>query len=127
MTWPHASREKLEALHAWEYVARFLFGGVVTAIAGSIGERYGLAAGGMFLAFPAILPASLTLVKRHGGRGSALDDARGARVGAVALAGFGLVVAIGAERWPFAVSLLLALAAWTLVAIALWRILLAPR
>ena len=48
--------------------------------------------GGMFLAFPAILPASLTLVKRHDSRADALDDARGGRVAAIALACFAVAV-----------------------------------
>ncbi|HEY6180365.1 MAG TPA: DUF3147 family protein, partial [Kofleriaceae bacterium] len=120
MTWPHASLAGLKKLRAWEYIARFVFGGVVTAIAGWIAKRYGLAAGGMFLAFPAILPASLTLVQQHGGRRDALDDARGGRLGAVALGCFALVVAACAERAPLALCLLAALAAWTVVAIVLW-------
>ena len=62
---PHASLAKLKKVRAWEHVVRFVFGGVITAIAGWIGSRYGTAVGGLFLAFPAILAASSTLVEKH--------------------------------------------------------------
>lgn len=44
---------------------RFLFGGAVTAIVGVIGKVYRPAVAGLFLAFPAILPASVTLIEKH--------------------------------------------------------------
>jgi hypothetical protein len=127
MTAPRASLSKLTKLHVWEYAVRFLFGGIVTAAAGWISQRYGFAVGGMFLAFPAILPASLTLVRQHDGRSKALDDARGGRVGAVALAWFALIVALAARSWPAVAFLSVALCTWTVVAVVLWRILLARR
>lgn len=127
MTGPRASLARLKKVRAWEYAVRFVFGGAVTAIAGWLGQRYGVAVGGMFLAFPAILPASLTLVEQHDGRHDALEDARGGRVGALALACFALVVTASADRWPPPIFLAVALGAWILAAIALWRILLARR
>ncbi len=69
----------------WEYILRFVFGGAITVATGLVASHYGPAVGGMFLAFPAILPASLTLVERHDGRAGATDNARGARLGALAL------------------------------------------
>jgi hypothetical protein len=125
MSWPRASLDRLRRLRVWEYAVRFAFGGAVTVAAGMIGDRFGVAAGGMFLAFPAILPASLTLVARHGGRRDALDDARGGRVGALAMAGFALVVAVTAAAWPGAAVLAAATAAWLIAAVAAWRGLLA--
>lgn len=124
MTLPRASLARLKKLRAWEYFVRFAFGGAVTAIAGLVAARWGLAIGGMFLAFPAILPASLTLVKRHGGRGAAIDDARGGRVGTLGLAGFAAVVAASATALPPAACLALATAAWLAIAVLAWRILL---
>ena len=49
----------------WEWLVRFAFGGVVTAIAGVIAKEFGPVVGGLFLAFPGIFPAGVTLVERH--------------------------------------------------------------
>jgi hypothetical protein len=49
----------------YEYVLRFLFGGLITGGAGIIAERFGPIIGGLFLAFPAIFPASATLIEKH--------------------------------------------------------------
>jgi hypothetical protein len=125
MTWPRVSLDKLKKVRAWEHAIRFVFGGAVTAIAGLVGSRWGEAVGGMFLAFPAILPASLTLVKQHGSRADAVDDARGGRVGTLALAGFAVVVAVTATILSPAVFLSLAMAAWLVVAVFGWRVFLA--
>jgi len=104
----------------WEYVLRFVFGGGITVATGLVARHYGPAVGGMFLAFPAILPASLTLVERHDGRAGATDNARGARLGALALAGFAAVVTSAAEAWPPVLNLAAATAAWLGIATALW-------
>ena len=70
-----------------EYLLRFLFGGSVTPLAGLIASRYGPLLGGLFLAFPAIFPASVTLLSKHENKRRArkgLDPkSRGRRVGAV--------------------------------------------
>ncbi len=50
---------------AHEYLVRFFVGGLITVAAGLIAEIYGPVIGGLFLAFPSILPASITLVQRH--------------------------------------------------------------
>jgi hypothetical protein len=90
----------------YEYAIRFLFGGMITAAAGFIAHRWGPATGGLFLAFPAIFPASATLVEKHEkqrkkcaglhgvvrGREAAALDAAGAALGCIGLAGFALVV-----------------------------------
>ena len=89
-----------------EYAVRFVFGGLITAAAGFIAHRYGPATGGLFLAFPAIFPASATLVEKHEtqkkrcaglngvirGRDAAALDAVGTALGCIGLAGFALVV-----------------------------------
>jgi hypothetical protein len=127
MTWPRASPGKLRRLAAWEYLLRFAAGGVVTVITGLIAKRWGPAVGGLFLAFPAIFPASLTLVKQHDGRRRALEDARGGRIGAIALAGFAGCVTLTAARWPPVVFLPIATAVWLAVAVLAWRAVLADR
>ena len=45
-----------------DYAVRFLFGGLITALAGIIAKKFGPGIGGLFLAFPAIFPASATLI-----------------------------------------------------------------
>lgn len=96
-----------------EHATRFLFGGVVTVITGLVAHRWGPWVGGLCLAFPAILPATLTLVKEHDGRKKACDDARGSRFGALGLVAFAIVVAVLATRVHPALVLLCAAVAWT--------------
>lgn len=60
-------------------------------MAGLVGSIVGPSAGGLFLAFPAILPATLTLIDEKDGKRSAEADALGAVVGSAALAAFGMV------------------------------------
>jgi hypothetical protein len=55
----------LKSTRPHEYVLRFVFGGTVTVVAGLIAKRYGPVIGGLFLAFPAIFPASATLIENH--------------------------------------------------------------
>jgi uncharacterized membrane protein (GlpM family) len=106
----------------WEYVVRFGFGGAVTVVAGLIAKRYGPSIGGLFLAFPAILPASLTLVKVHDGRREAAEDARGAVLGALALLAFA-AVALTLVDWTHpVVTLAAATAAWSIASIILWAV-----
>ena len=78
-----------------EYVVRFVFGGAISVVAAILAERFGPAFGGVFLAFPAIFPASATLIEERqkkaqagitatlrGGQSAALD-AFGAALGCV--------------------------------------------
>jgi uncharacterized protein DUF3147 len=55
----------LKQMRLKELALRFGFGGAITAAAGIIAMKFGPVIGGLFLAFPAILPASLTLVENH--------------------------------------------------------------
>jgi len=49
----------------YEYLLRFIFGGAMTILAGLVVKKYGPVIGGLFLAFPAIFPASATLIEKH--------------------------------------------------------------
>lgn len=117
---PKFNPEGLKKARARDWLIRFVFGGVITACTGLIARRYGPSVGGLFLAFPAILPASLTLVKEHDGRAQAADDARGACLGAVALAAFAAAMILLLRWIPAAAALAGAAAVWTSCAVALW-------
>jgi hypothetical protein len=120
----------------YEYAVPFFFGGAVTLMAGWIAKRYGPVVGGLFLAFPAIFPASATLVQKHEtekkqkagiidnrrGRKAAALDARGAALGCVALACFAGVVWWALPTWNAAVSLAAAIASWLVIALLAWRL-----
>mgnify|MGYP003578540509 CR=1 FL=1 len=116
-----------------ELLLRFVLGGVVTVSAGVIAMKFGPIIGGLFLAFPALLPASLTLVERHEvqkkaerglsgkqrGRKAAAADAAGAVLGGVGMVLFGFVVWQLASYGPWVV-LPLAILTWTMAALSLW-------
>lgn len=104
-----------------EYLVRFAFGGLVTVGAGLVGQRWGPVAGGLFLAFPSILPASLTLVARHARLPAAAGaDAFGASVGSLGLVGFGALLWALAATLPAWLVLPLAALVWLAVAVGSW-------
>jgi Protein of unknown function (DUF3147) len=61
----HFQTDTFHETRWYEYASRFMLGGVITALTGLIAREAGPAIGGLFLAFPAILPASLTLIEKH--------------------------------------------------------------
>jgi len=117
---PGANLDGLMKAAWWEHGVRFLFGGAVTVATGAITSHYGPSVGGLFLAFPAILPASITLLKRHDGRSEAAQATAGARLGATALIAFAAVVAYLASRASAALTLTVASATWLSAALVLW-------
>jgi uncharacterized protein DUF3147 len=127
------------ALHQtkwFEYAIRFVIGGGITVITGILAKSYGPVVGGLFLAFPAILPASATLVSKHEkqknaasghnarmrGRRAAGVDAAGSAIGSIGL------IAFATFAWQLLPShsavLVLAVAtlAWVAVAVSLWTL-----
>jgi hypothetical protein len=120
----------------YHYGIRFLFGGCITAAAGMIAKQWGPVVGGLFLAFPAIFPASATLVENHEkqkkekigahgtvrGRKAAGVDAAGSTFGSLGLILFGLIVwwLIPYHRpvWVLPV----ATSVWLIVAVLAWYI-----
>jgi len=125
----------LRDIRWYQYAVRFALGGAMTAIAGFIAARFGPVIGGLFLAFPAIFPASATLIEKHvrerkekaglsgarRGREAAALDAAGAVLGSVGLAAFAVVIWLGIER-SAPLALLLATAVWLVVAMAAWLV-----
>jgi hypothetical protein len=120
----------------YQLLFRFLFGGTVTALTGWIAKRFGPEIGGLFLALPAILPATATLIqerekekkKRAGkngderGRSAAALDAAGAAMGSIGLIAFAIVVWLAIQRWPTYAVLLCATLTWFLVAVGVWGV-----
>lgn len=119
-----------------EYVVRFLFGGLCTAIAGLIAKRFGPGIGGLFLAFPAIFPASATMIENHEkrkkaevgadgttrGRLAASIDASGAVLGCIGLALFALVVWKALPGYNAYGVIAVAVAAWAALSYLLWAL-----
>jgi nicotinamide mononucleotide (NMN) deamidase PncC len=94
------------------YLIRFAFGAMTSIAAGIVTLVLGPVAGGVFLGFPAILPATLTLLERDKGAVAAISDARGAVVGALGLIAFAAVLLTVAHRAPAAAAIAAALGAW---------------
>ena len=118
-----------------EYFVRFVLGGAMTVVAGLIATRFGPVIGCLFLAFPAIFPASATLIEKHvrdhkekaglprtrRGREAAALDAAGAALGSFGLVAFGLVIWMMIMR-SSAWALVLAAASWLAVAMLAWHL-----
>ncbi len=108
---------KLRAVRVWELGVRFAFGFAVSVVAGLVSFGFGDRAGGVLLAFPAILPASLTLIGSKDGECAAEIDAAGATIGAAALAAFAAVsLALLGHTWAV-VAEAGAAAAWLAAAV----------
>jgi uncharacterized membrane protein (GlpM family) len=119
----------------YEYAIRFLFGGLITAVAGVIAKKYGPGIGGLFLAFPAIFPASATLIEKHEkqkkekngltgtrhGREAASIDAAGSAMGSVGLFVFALLVWQFAPRYSVGTVLTGATLAWLISSVLIWH------
>ncbi|MCW2878090.1 MAG: hypothetical protein JWQ95_2190 [Sphaerisporangium sp.] len=112
---------KLRELSARALVVRFLFGAITSVIAALIGERWGPVAGGIFLAFPATLAATLTLIQDEArSRIPVVEDARGAVLGATGMIAFAVCVWLLATRIPTLLALGVATVVWAVVAGALY-------
>ncbi len=132
----HIHPRKVLETRWYEYSVRFLLGGLITAAAALITKQWGPAIGGLFLAFPAILPASTTLIAKHerehkeqiglhghrGGRGAAAADAAGASMGAIGLLAFAVIAWKLLPILNPAAVLAIASAGWMLVSALAWRI-----
>jgi len=131
-----ANSSGLRQMRWHELLARFMFGGAMTVIAGLIAQRFGPVIGGLFLAFPAIFPASATLIDKHEiqkkqregvppqlrGRHAAGADAMGTALGSIGLAIFAAVVWLVLPSAPAWLALTAALLAWAVGAVTAWAI-----
>jgi PncC family amidohydrolase len=105
---------KLRSITPKDYGIRFAFGFFISVVSAGATDLAGPRVGGLFLAFPAILPATLTLVERKEGIAQATSDVRGATLGAIGMIAFACVVAALVRRSP-ALALVAALLAWVVV------------
>jgi hypothetical protein len=125
--------ESLKETKPGEYATRFVAGGVVTVLASLVAQHYGPVIGGLFLAFPAIFPAGISLVEKHkiereaeehkagtiSARGEAAVEATGASAGALGLAAFAVVLWKLPAHGLLA-TLVIACAAWAAVSWLAW-------
>jgi hypothetical protein len=119
----------------YEYLVRFLVGGSVTVLAALVAKKFGAGIGGLFLAFPAIFPATATLIASHEERKKAEAgkhgtvrarklagaDAAGAAMGGAGLVAFAAVVCWSVVDHSAIVALALATVAWLLVSVVIWE------
>ncbi|HZC44210.1 MAG TPA: DUF3147 family protein [Acidobacteriaceae bacterium] len=117
-----------------EYAVRFFFGGIITAAAGIIAKKFGPEVAGLLLAFPAIFPASATIIEKHEkermarggvdgtrrGRSIASIDAAGATMGSLGLIAFAAFVWKALPRYPTWEVLMAATLLWFGVAMTVW-------
>jgi hypothetical protein len=120
----------------YEHFTRFLLGGLISVVAGLIAKVFGPTVGGLFLAFPAIFPASATLLDKHErekkqkagipvtirGRLAVGLDARGAAMGSLALAAFAGMIWKMLPQASSAGVLGASFVLWIALAIAIWRV-----
>lgn len=119
-----------------EYAVRFLSGGLITVIAGIIAKHFGPVVGGLFLAFPAIFPASATLIEKHERKKKEEDglngtvraaqavsmDAAGAAIGSLGLVIFAIIVWRLISNHSAWVALSTATFLWLGVSVLLWQL-----
>jgi hypothetical protein len=127
---------KLKMTTPSDYVSRFVFGGLVTVAATLIANRFGPVVGGLFLAFPGILPPGLTLVEKHVvekkaragkggirfGRAESSVEAAGASAGSLGLIAFGFAIWKSMSVYPLLRSLSISFGVWLVVSFSAWWI-----
>jgi Protein of unknown function (DUF3147) len=120
---PGVQLGKLRQIRPRDYLIRFALGAAIAVIAGIMSTTISARFGGAFLAFPSILPASLTLIQQKEGTRRADRDAVGAVLGSVGIVVFAMIgEATYGRIEPFA-ALALALAGWAVTAAALYCLL----
>ncbi len=129
---PAVDFASLRDAHWSQFAVRFALGGAVTVCTGLIAQHWGPVVGGLFLSFPAILPASATLIERHEtekkkragiscrvrGRKAAALDAAGAVLGGWGMLCFDGVAWLALLRYSTALALAGML--WLIVSASLW-------
>jgi hypothetical protein len=119
-----------------EYAIRFFLGGLITVATGLIANKFGPAVGGLFLAFPAIFPATATLIASHEkekkqragldgtrrGRDAAALESRGTAFSTIGLFVFGVIVWRLLPMHRAWLILTGAAGAWFAISVFVWRL-----
>jgi hypothetical protein len=124
---PSVDLGRLREVRLRDLGLRFLAGALTSLVAGLVTLGFGPRAGGLLLAFPAILGASLTLIEEQEDSAEAREDARGAVLGGGALAVFAAVCAVSFRHLPGGVVLGIAALGWAAVALGGYALLSARR
>ncbi len=122
---PRLQPAKLKEVGAGDLLIRFAFGAAISIVAGVVSLLWNARAGGMFLGFPAILPATLTLIEQKQSKREAEEDDEGATLGSVALLAFAATAAWALTDLPAGVAMASASAAWLVVAVVLYFVVVA--
>jgi hypothetical protein len=120
---PAVEPGKLRKVQLKELLIRFVLGAAVSIVAGILSKAVDARFGGAFLAFPSILPASLTLVQQKEGTRRADRNAIGAVLGAAGLVGFAMIGEAAFGHLQPAIVILLAVAGWTAGSFSLYGVL----
>ncbi|MBV9799209.1 MAG: DUF3147 family protein [Solirubrobacterales bacterium] len=114
---PSFELKKVREVRMRDLGYRFIAGALTSVAAGAVTLVFGARTGGILLAFPAILAASLTLIEEQENSAEAREDARGAVMGGLALGLFAAVAALAFGALSGALALLLAAVTWLVVAV----------
>jgi uncharacterized membrane protein (GlpM family) len=101
-------------------LVRFAAGAAASLVAALVSELAGSRVSGPLLALPAILIASLTLIADEDGVRAAIDDSRGAVLGAIGMVAFAVVCWRLLDHLPTWLVLVLATVAWLAVSLLLY-------
>ncbi len=135
MTSIRCSPSSLKESRWYEYLIRFVLGGLATVFTGLVSNHYGASVGGLFLALPAIFCASATLIERHEirrkreagyagqrrGQEAAALDAAGTFLGSIGMLAFAGVFSLVVEN-SVAAAFVGASLAWLIVSVAAWLV-----
>jgi uncharacterized membrane protein (GlpM family) len=108
---------KLKHVKLTELGVRFAFGAAISVVTGVVSLVFDVWVGGLFLAFPAILPATATLIEENESNRAAKHDVMGATTGAVGLIAFAVVATLTLDRWSPPLALAAAMFTWVVVSV----------
>jgi uncharacterized protein DUF3147 len=109
-------------MDAKNMAARAAFGAGVSIIAALFGVVFGARVGGLFLACPAILPATLTLIEKKEGKRPAEEDEHGSIAGALGLVAFAAAGALLIGHFGVAWAVVGAVVGWVVVAMGAYSV-----